>query len=295
MHSNVQQEQKEFEQFLTKLTGRLQEVDQYLQKSFQENQQSYQDGVTLDNEVKEQVKGIGKSFASSNTLEEIESTIQVYLDQIVSHLDNHRSKEDDRVSRVKAQNKQLSDKLKTLESESNRLKEEVLVSQNKALIDPLTQLPNRLAYDQALKQEYARWKRYNNTLLIMVWDIDLFKSVNDNYGHQAGDDVLKRVATMLRGSLRETDFIFRFGGEEFVTLMPETSLGGGFKIAEKIRAAVEQLNIEYDGKEIKVTISCGITIFVENDTLETAFERADKALYQAKDQGRNRCVIAKMV
>ncbi|MCU7835040.1 MAG: GGDEF domain-containing protein [gamma proteobacterium symbiont of Taylorina sp.] len=295
MYGNVQQEQREFELFLKNLSGRLQEVDQFLQNNFQENQQSYQDGVALDNVVKEQVKSIGHSVASVKNLEDLESTIQVYLDQIVSHLDNHRMKEDERVTRVEAQNSQLSEKLKNLELESDRLREDVLESQNRALIDPLTQLPNRLAYDQRLKQEYARWKRYNNTLLIMVWDIDLFKSVNDNYGHQAGDEALKSVANMLRNSLRETDFIFRFGGEEFVTLMPETSLGGGFKIAEKVRAAVEKLKIQHDENEIKVTISCGITIFVEHDTLESAFERADKALYQAKDQGRNRCVIAKMV
>ena len=160
-------------------------------------------------------------------------------------------------------------------------------------MDPLTQLPNRLAYDQRSQQEYARWKRYNNTLLIMVWDIDLFKQVNDTYGHQAGDKVLKVVATTLRKNLRETDFVARFGGEEFVSLMPETSLGGGFKVAEKIRATVEKLEFHYRGSNVQVTISCGISLFMENDTRESAFARADKALYQAKEQGRNRCVIAK--
>ncbi len=295
MRSNVQQEQKEFELFLKNLTGRLQEVDQYLQSNFQENQQSYQDGVELDNVVKEQVKGIGHSVASIKNLEEIESVIQIHLDQIVSNLDIHRSKEDERVTRIKTQNSQLTEKLKNLESESEKLREEVLKSRSKELIDSLTQLPNRLAYDEKLKQEYARWKRYNNTLLIMVWDIDLFKSVNDNYGHQAGDEVLKDVASMFRNNLRETDFIFRYGGEEFVSLMPETSLGGGFRIAEKIRASIEKLKFTHNGHDIKVTISSGITIFVGDDTLESAFERADKALYQAKEQGRNRCVIAKMV
>ncbi|MBE9526135.1 MAG: GGDEF domain-containing protein [Proteobacteria bacterium] len=295
MRRNVQQEQEDFELFLKKLTGRLQEVDQYLQSNFKEAQKSYKEGVELDNVVKEQVKGIGHSVASIKNLEEIESVIQIHLDQIISHLDIHRNKEDERVTRIEKQNSQLSEKLKYLESESENLREEVLNSHNNALIDPLTQLPNRLAYDEKLKQEYARWKRYNNTLLIMVWDIDLFKSVNDNYGHRTGDEVLKGVATMLRNSLRETDFIFRFGGEEFVSLMPETSLGGGFKISEKVRASIEKLKFTHNGHDIKVTISSGITIFVENDTLESAFERADKALYQAKDQGRNRCVIAKMI
>ena len=293
MRSNVQQEQKEFELFLKNLTGRLKEVDQFLQSNLKEQQLSYQSGVDLDNAVKERVKEIGDSVASINNLEEMEAAITNHLDTIIKHINLHREQEDERVARIEEQNNQLSEKLKQLESESTQLRQQVIESQNKALIDPLTQLPNRMAYDQRMNQEYARWKRYHSTLLIMVWDIDFFKQVNDTYGHQAGDKVLKVVATTLRKNLRETDLVARFGGEEFVSLMPETTLGGGFKVAEKIRATVEKLEFHYRGSNVKVTISCGISLFMENDTPETAFSRADKALYQAKEQGRNRCVIAK--
>lgn len=293
MRSNVHKEQKEFELFLKNLTGRLKEVDNFIQRNFQEHQQSYQSGIELDNAVKNQVKEIGDSVASVNNLEEVEQSVQTHLDQIIDHINLHRSQEDSRVARIEAHNKQLLEQLQQLESESSELRKQVIDSQNKAMLDPLTQLPNRLAYDQRLSQEYARWKRYNSILLIMVWDIDFFKQVNDTYGHQAGDKVLKVVASMLRKNLRETDFIARFGGEEFVSLMPETTLGGGFKVAEKIRTAVENLEFHYRGNNVKVTISCGISLFMENDSPETAFARADKALYQAKEQGRNRCVIAK--
>lgn len=295
MHTNAQQEQKEFELFLKNLTGRLESVDQYLQNNSHQHRKSYEEGIELDNIVKQQLKGIGDSVASLDSLETIESTIQVSLDKIVTYLDTHRLKEDQRTAQLEAQNNELSDQLKELESKSSKLRQQVLESNTKALTDPLTQLPNRLAYNQRLKQEYARWKRYNNTLLIMIWDIDFFKKVNDNYGHQAGDKVLKVVAGMLQKNLRETDFVSRFGGEEFVSIMPETSLGGGFKIAEKMRSAVESLEFQYHGDDVKVTISCGITLFMEDDTPESAFERADKALYQAKEQGRNQCVIAKEV
>ena len=292
MQSDVQQEQKEFELFLKNLTGHIKSVDQYLDNNFNENKKSHQEGIELDNVVKQQVNGIADSVASIDNLETIETAVQNHLGQIVTHLNTHRVKEDKRAVLIEAQNKQLSEQIKLLESESSSLRQQVLESTNKALTDPLTQLPNRLAYNQRLKQEYARWKRYNNTLLLMIWDIDFFKKVNDNYGHQAGDKVLKVVAEMLQKNIRETDFISRFGGEEFVSIMPETSLGGGFIIAEKIRAVVEKLEFQYHGSNVKVTISCGITLFMENDTPEIAFERADKALYQAKEQGRNRCVIA---
>ena len=292
MHHNVHQEQKEVERFLKNLTGRLQEMDQYLQNNLQEHQHSYKSGLELDNAVKDQVKGIGDSVASLSTLEEVEKSVQNHLDTIIGHLNHHRAEEDVRVARIEKQNTELVSKLKQLETQSSQLKQQVIDSQKSALRDPLTHLPNRLAYDQRLEQEYARWKRYNNTLLIMVWDIDLFKQVNDQYGHQAGDKVLKVVAQVLQKNLRETDFVARFGGEEFVSLMPETSLGGGFKVAEKIRSVVEKLEFHYRGNNVKVTISCGISLFIENDTPDSAFSRADKALYQAKEQGRNRCVIA---
>jgi diguanylate cyclase len=291
MRHNVKREQKEFENFLKKLTGRLEEVDRYLQNNLKENQYSYQSGIDLDNAVKEQVKDIGHTVSSINNIEEMEEAVQSHLNKILSHINSHRSEEDERVLRVEQQNQQLSEQLKQLEGESSKLRQQVIDSQNKALIDPLTQLPNRLAYDERLVQEFARWKRYNSTLLIMVWDIDFFKKVNDSYGHQAGDKVLKVVAGLLQKNLRETDFIARYGGEEFVGLMPETSLAGGYKIAEKIRSSVENLEFHYQGSQVKITISCGISLFIENDTTAAAFQRADKALYQAKDEGRNRCVV----
>ncbi|MCU7938369.1 MAG: diguanylate cyclase [gamma proteobacterium symbiont of Bathyaustriella thionipta] len=291
MRHNVQREQKEFENFLKKLTGRLEEVDNFLLHNLKENKNSYQSGVDLDNAVKEQVKDIGHTVSSINNIEEMEQAVQLHLDKILSHINSHRSEEDERVARVEKQNQELSAQLKQLEGESSKLRQQVITSQNKALIDPLTQLPNRMAYDERLRQEFARWKRYNSTLLIMVWDIDFFKQVNDNYGHQAGDKVLKVVSDLLQKNLRETDFIARYGGEEFVGLMPETSLAGGYKIAEKIRSSIESLGFHYRDSHVSITISCGISLFIENDTPEMAFNRADKALYQAKDEGRNRCVI----
>ncbi len=291
MRRNVQQEQKEFEQFLTKLTGRLAQVDRYLEESIKTNKSSHQSGIELDDAVKEQVKDIGHTVSSVKNIEEMEHAVQSHLDKILTHINHHRETEDKRIAHIEEQNKQLSGQLKQLEGETGQLRQQLIDTHNKALLDPLTQLPNRLAYDERLKQEYSRWKRYNSTLLIMVWDIDFFKKVNDTYGHQAGDKVLKIIADLLQKNLRETDFIARFGGEEFVGLMPETTLGGGYKIAEKIRTAVEKLDFHYRGDNVKITISCGISLFIENDTPETAFSRADKALYQAKDKGRNRCVI----
>jgi len=292
MQLDSRKEQKAFEAFLVNVTNRLKEVDNYLSKNLSEHKDSWQKGVALGKKVTEQVKGIGRSISQATDIKALENDVKSKINNILEHLDSYKQTENQRVQRIQQQNDLLKQKIEQLESESQQLKATIVNSQREAYTDPLTGLPNRLAYDEFLTEEYARWKRYHENLLLIVWDIDYFKKVNDTYGHQAGDEVLKKVAQLLQSNLRETDFTARFGGEEFVSLMPNTSLGGGYKIAEKIRELIEQLELSYKDQKILITISCGISLFAKGDTPDMVFERADKALYQAKSQGRNRCVIA---
>ena len=183
----------------------------------------------------------------------------------------------------------LTDRLQAMEGETRGLRQRVLEERSLALRDPLTGLPNRLAYDERMAQEYERWKRYRRPLAVSVWDVDRFKLINDTYGHKAGDRVLAIVARLLQQNIRATDFIGRYGGEEFVVLMPETALDGARVVAEKLRAAIEAAETHFKGQPVKITISAGLTLFAEQDTPETVFERADRGLYEAKAQGRNRC------
>lgn len=111
-------------------------------------------------------------------------------------------------------------RMKDLEREVNKLRERIALAHSEAIKDPLTGIFNRQAYTERLSQEYARWKRYQAPLTLVIWDIDNFKYVNDTYGHQAGDVVLRHVAKLVSSALRETDFFARYGGEEFVALMP---------------------------------------------------------------------------
>ncbi|MBF0264057.1 MAG: GGDEF domain-containing protein [Gammaproteobacteria bacterium] len=292
MQLDSHKEQKAFESFLVNVKNRLKEVDNYLSKNLSEHKDSWQKGIALGKKVTEQVKGIGKSFSQATDIKALENDVKSKINDILEHVDHYKQGENQRVKRVQQQNELLKKKIEQLEAESDQLKNTIVNSQREAYTDPLTGLPNRLAYEQFLAEEYARWKRYHENLLLMVWDIDYFKKVNDTYGHQAGDEVLTKVGQLLQSNLRETDFTARFGGEEFVSLLPNTSLGGGYKIAEKVRELIEQLDLQYKEQKISLTISCGISLFATNDTPDIVFERADKALYQAKSQGRNRCVIA---
>jgi diguanylate cyclase len=126
---------------------------------------------------------------------------------------------------------------------------------------------------------------------LVIWDIDHFKSINDRFGHRAGDRALTTIAHILSSFIRETDFVGRFGGEEFVMILAGADANSALKVAEHIRLKVEGAEFSFNGKTVKITISCGVTFYQAEDTPEQAFERADQALYQAKRQGRNRCIL----
>ncbi|MCW8905389.1 GGDEF domain-containing protein, partial [Sedimenticola sp.] len=150
--------------------------------------------------------------------------------------------------------------------------------------------PNRLAYDERLEQEYARWKRFGEPLTLLVWDIDDFKRINDRFGHHAGDKALRIIGQSLLLGLRETDFVARFGGEEFVMLLTGTNSDDAMKVAEAVRLEVKESGIHSVGNRVVVTISCGMSQFAQGDTPMDVFARADRALYEAKRAGKD-CIV----
>jgi diguanylate cyclase len=161
-----------------------------------------------------------------------------------------------------------------------------------ALTDSLTQIPNREAYNQRGTQELARWQRYERPLCLAICDIDLFKNVNDTYGHAAGDEVLKGVGEVLQQRMRESDFVSRYGGEEFVVLLTETEKEQAFHVMESVRESICSSSYAWGEEKLSVTISIGIAEFRGKDSLESVFTRADRALYRAKDCGRNQSLLA---
>jgi diguanylate cyclase (GGDEF)-like protein len=156
--------------------------------------------------------------------------------------------------------------------------------------DKLTGLANRCYLEEQLDVEFKRAGRYKFPLTLAVLDLDFFKKVNDTYGHLAGDAVLKEIGSRLRVELRETDFVGRFGGEEFVVLLTNTDLQGSLKLAEILRRFVEETPVHFEGQELPVTASIGIAERHDgHETYKEVFADADKALYEAKESGRN-CV-----
>jgi diguanylate cyclase len=289
MRNRMQSEKEEIENFLQQLTTRLQEIDHSFQSNVATQRESFRDGQALDDAVKVQVEGIEASVQQAQELSTLKALLQQRVDTIRNHMQEFRNAEDQRRQQAEQQVAELTQRLELVQGESEHLRQRLQDERNLAMIDPLTGIPNRLAYNERLQQEFVRWRRYGAPLTVAVWDVDKFKLVNDTYGHQAGDKVLTVIAKLLHKQIRETDFVARFGGEEFVLLLPETNLEGSTVATEHLRKAVEATEFHFRGKRVPITISCGVSEFKPGDSPEQVFERADKALYEAKLGGRNRC------
>jgi two-component system cell cycle response regulator len=155
-------------------------------------------------------------------------------------------------------------------------------------LDGLTQLHNRRFFQETLEREFARSKRYGNPFCLVLFDIDHFKRINDSHGHLVGDDVLRRVASLVTTKVRANDTLARVGGEEFAAVLPESDRQGGIALAEKLRKLIEAERIEVESKLVRVTISLGVAEF--NERLASSaelYKLADDRLYEAKRSGRN--------
>ena len=169
-----------------------------------------------------------------------------------------------------------------------KLKEKSNLLEYQASHDKLTGLFNRNRFDEVYEKEIKRAKRYNNDLSLIIFDIDNFKMINDTYGHQTGDEVLKEMARITISNVREQDIIVRWGGEEFLILLPQTNLLGAFTVANKIRTSIEA-NI-FTTNSLNITASFGVTQLLENDDESSFIARSDKFLYEAKKTGKNKVV-----
>ena len=156
-----------------------------------------------------------------------------------------------------------------------------------SFIDPLTGVKNRAAMDNALLREVELCRRQSASMSIILMDIDHFKFINDQHGHAAGDTALRAVAQCTESSIRSSDMLFRFGGEEFLILLSYTRTDGALLLAERVRHQIERLDA-VSGMDIKLTVSLGVSSLQANENAKSLFERADKALYRAKQGGRNR-------
>lgn len=191
-----------------------------------------------------------------------------------------------------SQREKESLRLKQRITDIDRLKKQL---QSQSIRDPLTNLFNRRFLTELFEREIALANRTNSPLSLVMLDLDNFKAINDTYGHQTGDAVITLVAKLLQSFSRRSDVLFRYGGEEFLVLLPNTSTAQALKLTEQWRLQIEKSLIKVEEKQIHITVSAGITCFLIDSSVENFILAADKALYQAKAAGRNKVIVKQLV
>jgi diguanylate cyclase len=288
----VSQDAEAASAFLAQLSERLRAIDQFMLGEGERRSAARQSGARLGRAVSDEVGDLSANIQSQGDLSSLRSQVLGTLDKIQHHVAVHLQEENERIDLAEQQAEQLREKLAALEQETFDLRRQVADSHHKAMTDPLTGLPNRRAYEDRAEQELARWKRFGEPLALVVWDVDNFKQINDVFGHKAGDRALAVIARILREGMRETDFIARYGGEEFVVLLPGADQGDAMKVANLMRKRVANAGMHSHNKPVTITLSGGVAMAQAEEGIERLFERADTAMYQAKQSGKDRVIAA---
>jgi diguanylate cyclase len=280
------------EQFLTTLNRHLEDLDRHMLDEGQRRERARESGERLNQEMRSEVGSLSASVRDSVDLAELQSKVLASLERMHAHVRNHLEDENARRAEAEAEAQKLRGELRSVEQQAFDLRRQVAQTRDAALRDPLTGLPNRRAYEDRVAQEHARWKRFGDPLALLVWDVDDFKTINDTFGHKSGDKALVMIGKLLRKRLRATDFIARFGGEELVVLLVGAARDDAARLADEMRRAVENGGLHAHGQPVRVTVSGGLALFAGGDVPEAVFERADQAMYRAKQSGKNQVVVA---
>jgi diguanylate cyclase (GGDEF)-like protein len=236
--------------------------------------------LKTSNVSSDEIKNISKDLKSINVEDDFE-VVREKLITITLSLDKEITKFTEEIQKENKEIEELRKRVQMLEGELKEVKKE-------AKIDDLTNMLNKKALNDELNKQEQMYKRFNRDYSVIFFDIDHFKNVNDTYGHDAGDVILKSVGLLLNRYSREIDIVGRFGGEEFVIIAPQTDKNGAKIFAQKIRKVIAKTKFMYKKTRIDITISAGVAQRSEASSKEEVLELADKRLYKAKKAGRNR-------
>jgi len=257
------------------------------------------DGV-LDKLSLRLIDMIEKSDSSNEEIQAIKKELESYGDKSTSNFKVAHKKLYTIATALEENTQLLSRDLKSHSGEVNslskrvrKLEAELEAAKKESKEDFLTKLYNRRALDDFMEVKEAEFKRYNRNYSVVMFDLDKFKDVNDNHGHDAGDAILSAFAKILKKECRTVDVVGRFGGEEFLAILSETDTNGGAVFAEKVRKHVQKARFMYKGERISVTVSCGVSERAKHVSLSATINSADEYLYIAKKSGRNRVEFRK--
>ena len=288
--ARIRAERNQTTDFLGDLRDRLSGFEDVVQMLAADTGSSLERSEDLKTSVDLDAESIGAAVEIDD-IQEMRGRLREGLTQITGRLAKHLTAEREQYEASQAKVAELNERLATLESEADVLRSELRTKNDLALKDALTGTYNRAGYEERSTELYARWQRSGAALSLVFVDCNKFKFINDTYGHTAGDLVLVKVAEVLEDRARASDIVCRYGGDEFVILLPDTHTQGAESFARSACQEVLNAGFNDNGKPIDVSISCGITQLVDGDTFDSALTRADEAMYDAKKMSGIRVAV----
>ncbi len=286
---NITKEKASLNDFIKELGSTLIEIEKSVLDSIAHVQASKEASIKITYHLDGQIEDLRQSTQQSLGIEDLRKVVLTKLAYIKDVIEKKKKQEEQYNKEIEKRMIKLQKELSHINEQiqETRKREEIL--KKEILKDVLTGIANRRAYEIRLMEEWERFKRYGHEFSIAIFDIDNFKNINDTYGHKAGDLILKEIARLMAKSIRKSDLLCRYGGEEFVIIFTGTKAEQAKEGAEKIRKLIENTKFVYKNQEIPVTVSAGVSQ-VEKSYHHPSeiFEKADKALYMAKTEGKNK-------
>jgi diguanylate cyclase len=278
---------KELEEFMVVAMQNLSETEVQLSSELSSQKDKFREDRCFTDQITRNMNTMSVDINVSRNISSIKSVLMNKIVSINSRITEKRAQDMKRLKETENSLEEMGNRMFEMKQEAEELRRRSQEIEVEAVTDALTGLYNRRGYDDRILETIAHVNRYNIKASFILCDIDYFKKINDNYGHNVGDLALKKMATLLKERLRINDFIARYGGEEFAIILPHTDLEGATIAGKGLREFIDNAEFSYKGTQIPLTISIGVSEFRKGDDQNSVFDRADHALYLAKKSGRN--------
>jgi diguanylate cyclase len=291
---DINLERENNEHFLNNIRRKLNRIEGDI-VSIMDVEQSSDNANQIETDISQHMSDIGSILSESDNLDTLKGVVSDRIDALSGQLSDYLDKERRLLGAAQSKVGQLSSEMQVMGAEIKNLQSKVSEKQIASVTDALTGVGNRAGFDQKILEEIAESRRNVCPLSLMFLDVDRLKELNDTFGHIAGDTVLKTIATVINKRIKGTDYIARYGGDEFVVILPNTEIGGAKLLADDLLDKVRNTGFHRNGAPVNITLSIGIAEVRRDDTAESVVDRADQALYLVKESGRDGVQIAGQV
>ncbi len=283
-------ERDDSQTFLTSLSESLNLFNVNFGKSISVVKSLHSSEVDTNNSIDLAINQIDSSIKEVDTIQQLKDNILAQVANIRQAMVEHHEIQDKQNNFVRAIEK-IQDRLKLMVEETDEFKQKLAQQKHRLLIDSLTQLSNKNAYENRIDHEYKRWQRYGGFMTIALIDVDDFRAINEKFGHLAGDRALKVIARALQTKIRDTDFIARYTSDKFVVILLGTERKDIDIPLKKLNEIISSIPFHFKDNKVEITVSIGAAYFTENDNPVTVLEKAEQELSEAKKSGKNRFSI----